>query len=37
MPLVAWLDVTRAYLKGGEAWAVDAFAERDARVIDPAT
>jgi hypothetical protein len=26
MPLATWLDVTRAYLKRGEAWAVDAFA-----------
>jgi hypothetical protein len=37
MPLVAWLDVTQAYLKRGEAWAVDAFAERDVRVSDPPT
>ena len=31
MPLADWLDVTRAYIKRGEAWAVDAFAERDVR------
>jgi hypothetical protein len=37
MPLAAWLDLTQAYLKRGEAWAVDAFAERDVRVSDPAT
>lgn len=28
MPLAAWLDVTQAYIKCGEAWAVDAFAQR---------
>jgi hypothetical protein len=27
-PLDAWLDLTRAYLKRGEAWAVNAFATR---------
>jgi hypothetical protein len=37
MPLANWLDVTRAYLKTGEAWAVDAFAERPTRMSDPAT
>jgi hypothetical protein len=30
-PLADWLDVTRAYIKRGEAWAVDAFAEGDVR------
>jgi hypothetical protein len=34
MPLAIWLDVTQAYLKRGEAWAVDAFAERAVRVSD---
>jgi hypothetical protein len=34
MPLAAWLDLTQAYIKRGEAWAVDAFAERGS---DPAT
>jgi hypothetical protein len=28
-PLADWLEVTQAYLKRGEAWAVDAFAERE--------
>jgi hypothetical protein len=37
MPLADWLDVTQAYLKHGEAWAVDAFAERSARVSGAAT
>jgi hypothetical protein len=37
MPLAGWLDVTQAYIKRGEAWAVDAFAERSVRVSDPAT
>jgi hypothetical protein len=27
MPLADWLDVTRAYIKRGEAWAVDPFVE----------
>jgi hypothetical protein len=27
-PLAAWLDLTRAYIKRGEAWAVNAFAKR---------
>ena len=31
MPLSAWLDVTQAYIKRGEAWAVNAFAERNVR------
>jgi len=31
MPLAAWLDVTQTYIKRGEAWAVDAFAEREVR------
>jgi hypothetical protein len=30
MPLADWLDATQAHLKRGEAWAVDAFAERGA-------
>jgi hypothetical protein len=34
MPLAAWLDLTQAYIKRGEAWAVDAFADRGS---DPAT
>jgi hypothetical protein len=28
MPLADWLDVTRDFLRRGEAWAVDAFAKR---------
>lgn len=28
IPLADWLEVTRPYLKRGEAWAVDAFADR---------
>jgi hypothetical protein len=27
-PLAIWLDLTRAYIKRGEAWAVDAFGKR---------
>jgi hypothetical protein len=37
MPLANWLDVTQAYLKRGEAWAVDAFAERSIRISDAKT
>jgi hypothetical protein len=32
MPLPNWLDVTQAYLKRGEAWAVNPFAERSDRM-----
>ena len=31
MPLADWLAVTKAYIKRGEAWAVDAFAARNVR------
>ena len=31
MPLANWLDVTRDYLRRGDAWAVDPFAERSRR------
>ncbi len=37
MSLPAWLDVTRAYLKRGEAWAVNAFVEHGARAGHTAT
>ena len=36
MPMADWLDVTRAHLKRGEAWAVDAFAEPRARMSEAA-
>lgn len=33
-PLAEWIEATQAYFKRGEAWAVNAFAERRVPLAD---